>query len=456
MATTAQQQDNTASTSTTTNMSSSNSSLSSQPSLLASTDEALVPWRVGDTRLRPVPAFYPPLVPQCTTFVTDATPSVVAARISDCLGRRSISAEFDNDTCTATCMTVDRVHFSIQLFRGDRNVTPKDVKDTSVHPDFSHGVIVEVVRQEGSTLSFHSHCRAILGAAKGYGPHGLFVRKRQASPLGFSNLERPRPVKRSRKVGPSEVCTSLERTWSLLSKDRIGAQQLGLESLVMLLDPQVSGTDVSKEVSKSILYDNGPVAAAQSIRGSLIALIQDRVLPGETEEEAVETSFADSVPLGGGDAPSECSQGSTARRPAVALEDAHSGGMLRSLGLRCFVNALQALEGPELSAVLTESVWVSRPFLQALAEDLLGAQRPPLAVAGTRLASAHEAAYAARCLRLLGQHSTTALHRFVHPRKTHHPTLDLLKKSESTTRHAVLKREVSETYKVLSAHVRTH
>lgn len=56
------------------------------------------PWTVGDTQLRPIPMFYPPLNPQCTAFITDAPPSVVAARVSDCLKRRSVSVEYDEET----------------------------------------------------------------------------------------------------------------------------------------------------------------------------------------------------------------------------------------------------------------------------------------------------------------------------------------------------------------------
>ena len=72
----------------------------SRPSLLANVrmDVRLhALWKVSDTSLRPVPAFYPPLAPRCTVIITDSSPSVVASRISECLTKRSISVEYDEE-----------------------------------------------------------------------------------------------------------------------------------------------------------------------------------------------------------------------------------------------------------------------------------------------------------------------------------------------------------------------
>ena len=55
------------------------------------------PWTVADTQLRPIPPFYPPLNPRCSAFILDSPPSVVASRISDCLKKRSISVQYDDE-----------------------------------------------------------------------------------------------------------------------------------------------------------------------------------------------------------------------------------------------------------------------------------------------------------------------------------------------------------------------
>lgn len=54
-------------------------------------------WNIQDSGLQHIPKFYPPLNPNCTTFVGDAAPSVVAYRIVECLRKRSIAVEYDDD-----------------------------------------------------------------------------------------------------------------------------------------------------------------------------------------------------------------------------------------------------------------------------------------------------------------------------------------------------------------------
>jgi hypothetical protein len=55
------------------------------------------PWILDDASLQPLPPFYPPLNPQCTVLISDASPSTVASRIAHCLMMRSISVEFDDE-----------------------------------------------------------------------------------------------------------------------------------------------------------------------------------------------------------------------------------------------------------------------------------------------------------------------------------------------------------------------
>jgi len=55
-------------------------------------------WTIQDTALQRIPKGYPPLNPQCTTYVGDASPSVVAVRISECFRKRSLAVEYDDET----------------------------------------------------------------------------------------------------------------------------------------------------------------------------------------------------------------------------------------------------------------------------------------------------------------------------------------------------------------------
>ena len=90
-------------------------------------------WNIQDSRIQHIPSTYPPLNPNSTTYVANAAPSIIAVRIAECLRKRSIAAEFDDESISASAMTVDRCYFQIQLWRG--KITPT--------VDFSHGVVVE-------------------------------------------------------------------------------------------------------------------------------------------------------------------------------------------------------------------------------------------------------------------------------------------------------------------------
>jgi len=140
-------------------------------------------WNVSDTGLRPVPPFYPPLIPSNCTYISDASPSVVAARIAVCLTRRSLTAEYGDEDATATVFGVDTSSFGIRLYRGNKRgplvplteaggdpepnggpavATTGTPAPRTARPDFSHGVIVEIARIRGDVISFHRDCRAVL------------------------------------------------------------------------------------------------------------------------------------------------------------------------------------------------------------------------------------------------------------------------------------------------------
>lgn len=74
------------------------------PSLLSTTEEqtSIPPrprrlWTIEDTSLKPTPAHYPPMNRRYCTYIGDASPSVVAVRISECFRKRSIAVEYDDE-----------------------------------------------------------------------------------------------------------------------------------------------------------------------------------------------------------------------------------------------------------------------------------------------------------------------------------------------------------------------
>ena len=118
----------------------------------------------------------------------------------------------------------------------------------------------------------------------------------------------------------------------------------------------------------------------------------------------------------------------------------------------CLYECPDGLVGESVHAVVQHfediSTDMSREFVQSLAEDLLGASRLPAVAAGTRLASAHEAALATRCIGLLAQHSPPVRRMMLAANQTSAPTLEVLKKNQEVC-------ETKKTYSVLSQDFRT-
>lgn len=248
-------------------------------------------WNVQDTSLKPVPPYYPPMDPNCTALVGDVPPSLVVVRISECLRKRSIAVEYDEESVTARCMTVDRTHFVIQLYRGSPpgggggDNAPSHA-GTLVVPPPSSVVIVECQRQSGSVTSFHAACRAVLQAARGLetgnderrshhtngmdfaslncGSHLVKRRKlfhhNQGGPTNNAAASQQRPSLKTSRHASSGSSSSfpaaeaaLEAARDLVQKDRLECQQLGMERLVNLTTMDIAGGDTCLHISRRLL-----------------------------------------------------------------------------------------------------------------------------------------------------------------------------------------------------------
>jgi hypothetical protein len=178
--------------------------------------------------------------------------------------------------------------------------------------------------------------------------------------------------------------------------------------------------------------------------------LEDRIAPGETVETLPENIESSNVSL------LEDSTVSSGDSTLPVWEDMYHGGVLRSLAMRTFANALSVLskyESQSLRSILSDkSPLVSESFLAALVEDLAGASRPPAIVAGTRLASSHEAALAAMCLRILAEYSVMATKRLVPPKQERQPVLDALDKARNAglASSSILALESERAFMVLS------
>jgi len=480
------------------------------------------PWGIASDvhkALPKLPRNYPPLDPNCTALVTDVPPSIVLVRISECLRRRSIAAEYDDDSVTARCMTVDRVHFSIQLYRApvssfqDETLTLEE--DTAMALPYDT-VIVEIQKLTcgSSSLSFHAACAKILLAAKGldtgdderpshrrnrmeFKPRSIAKRqhpssisstsrllKRRKPTLVYETTDSPAGHLANRTLIAEE---SLEEAIALLQKDRFECQQFGMERLVNLTDPDSVGNEVCRHVCRRLLLqeqeqapDNGSlllggIKSSPKTRSLIDFLMhpgaeQASVLVPSTKFDQIDSrgitssrqesknnrmirSFLESSALSAVTPPSKkhspdrrnVTTSSTSfsspfrkKRSVKRLLSPDAGvrnqskdqmspdelrheARLRSLAMRVFCNALDFLSGAKMlqeilhppvsnrrtnheahQTIRKASRWVKPPFLLSLVQDLQGAGRPPsVSETGYKLASVHEAAMVARCLRLL-------------------------------------------------------
>lgn len=192
---------------------------------------------ITDNNLPPVPIYYP--LEKSSRFVTDASASVIAARISDCLRIMSVQAEYDNEMSTALLYTSEHVEIHLALWQG-------------TGPRYPACVIVEAQRRKGDALTFHKYCRNILDASQGEFDSMKFHTKEKADKR-YCNLAEQMLHK---KRGESEIDNSLlaiEIAASLLKKDRMDARLLGMESLCLLTDPTRTGLDTAILASRVIL-----------------------------------------------------------------------------------------------------------------------------------------------------------------------------------------------------------
>eukprot|EP00549_Striatella_unipunctata_P007892 CAMPEP_0118704598 /NCGR_PEP_ID=MMETSP0800-20121206/19331_1 /TAXON_ID=210618 ORGANISM="Striatella unipunctata, Strain CCMP2910" /NCGR_SAMPLE_ID=MMETSP0800 /ASSEMBLY_ACC=CAM_ASM_000638 /LENGTH=470 /DNA_ID=CAMNT_0006606519 /DNA_START=118 /DNA_END=1530 /DNA_ORIENTATION=- len=371
-------------------------------------------WNVSDVSLRPVPAFGPPLDSNCTVYVADSSPSIVATRLSEALRQRSVSVEFDDDAGSASAMTAERVFFTIQLYRGSK---VSKVEEETL--DFSRGVIVNILKIRGESLYFHKTCRALLKSAIGFSDgtcHKVYC------PFSLDRWDEHASTTTIRtssafKSANTTTIASLEHVMSLLKKDRIGAQELGLRSLVILTDPCSSGNAVACSASMAVL--GAPMGVASDVSTFVQSMIRDRKLPGEEEDVPLELSFDDSVAPSVGISSSAATSHKQQRHAvaaagSIAAALAEHASTMRSLALRVLSNALTIL-ARERASVLTSvlmthgSIYASVEMLSALLDDLSGATRPPSVL----FASAHDAALSCKCLAVLMDYSKEACKRVV-------------------------------------------
>jgi len=398
-------------------------------------------WNVADTDLRPMPSLHPPIDRRCAVFIGDSSPSVVAARISDCLRRRSIVVEYNDGMATASAVTIDRVHFNVRLYRGGVSGSP-----------FSDGVIVEVTRTRGDPMTFHRVCRAILSSAQG-DTDGLDYINPLIPFSGFDFVPTLATENGDSKknAGDTQVLNGLELAWTLLKKDRIDANVIGMESIVFLTEDRSGGDGftiaaqaVLGEPIRNTAEEEGDVRFAQ-VHQSIISLVRDRRIMGADAQVDEDNTEENEVSDGFGE--SGIASSATIRRSASQQqEDVEHLATMRTLAFRALGNSLE-ITSEHNGGMLLDTI-----IPRLLRADIIPAlliEIEDTIIPDSQAVNAHDAAIAARILRILVSNSTDAMRIALSNNGS-----SILEKATliGSGRHAALENEANLAFEALSNH----
>lgn len=186
--------------------------------------------------------------------VSKEEPNVIADRIVQRAHLISAFGYYDGVKARATLKT-DEMELTIQLFQEKSN----------------DSTIVEIRRKSGSTILFHRAARCLLRAAKGDNKKNFCA---TASNLQTQSHALPHLLSASRRrvstveettqnkgVESTLACT-METIDSLLRKDRLDAQLLGMQSLRFTSDAKTSSQPVTMFIAHEVIH--GEVSTSSS------------------------------------------------------------------------------------------------------------------------------------------------------------------------------------------------
>jgi hypothetical protein len=398
-------------------------------------------WKVCDSALPLAPSI---LAPKTIVFQQPAVPaSTIAIRIAECCQKRSIAVEYDDEGAVAHAVTIDRCMFDICLYKGRTGTA-------SAKPNHQ-GILLEIALISGNPISFHRARVAITKAAQAL-DSGRDQRKYyQTGTTEYPRLQKPKSIlARSRQLHSiaaspaapnsssssgdvvaniNEVVAHMEQAFQCLVKDRWDAQILGMESIVTATDEHAVGESFSKLASQFLLKGpEGPGVQSSSSSSSTPSVLRQlsseiyRILiqrryPGENSDSTAATNNNNkqakiAVITGGGNNTRFSRDGTTTINNNTSchssaanwqiLDDEHAGH-LRSLALRIFLQAVRlAHDHHHDSAWNVDPMWVSKPVLEALVQDVgCGIVRP--GHVPSRRAGPHDAHLALHILADLAQ-----------------------------------------------------
>jgi len=196
-------------------------------------------WNLGNYESLPdTPMLY---VPERSHLVVFDSPDNIESRLLDCMRFGSMTGVFNGQQATAQICAMDHSGVCVQLFK-DSTLATKEKK----------GILVEIQRKNCNSFKFHNIAKTLLHAARGSTP-----------PKSKTSFGRPPPLLLNRKA--PAVCNikhntevAIENAAILLKKDRMDANMLGMESLILLTDKQCSAELTCLLTSRAVLKGDVP------------------------------------------------------------------------------------------------------------------------------------------------------------------------------------------------------
>ena len=341
-------------------------------------------WNVVDVNVTTLPPFYPPLEPSKSVFAPNVTPSKVAERISRWFRQNSVAAIHDTTKTTATARTFDNMVFCVKLFKGDQG------KD---------GVIVEIEPLRGcsSVYFFLDYCRPLLRAA-------TFPEERKGHPKQQNLTVFPPSVGRVNHLPDSisfpnkdeqhnmekddeNAFVALANALSLLSKDRMDANKLGIESLLLLSNPQSTDNQTAFRTAVVVLLDDASDWIAHPELSAVGRTVHSFVYSCLVRKHFV-LGFAAEHDF------SEEEHPDMERLPEIVPpDDAEYMYCIRSLSLHILCNSLELLWTDQKDIICRSPFCTNQESIVSLLFDVDSVSRD--------INKAHNAALAARCLSLI-------------------------------------------------------
>jgi len=206
-------------------------------------------WQHKTTgNLEKVPTFYPMEQTNICLPITDFTEGTMLSDIVCCFKEMSVQAVYFDDPVAVALLTPENVEMYLSFW-----------KDKT-----GEQVIVEIQRRRGCSVTFHKYANHMLDAAANkFNVESASEFERASQDIDLASMKKAEhmlygEVAKNVNKHKEESVVAIEIGYELLTKERIDARLLGLESIYLLTNPRRTAFSTTVMASKAVLLGVGP------------------------------------------------------------------------------------------------------------------------------------------------------------------------------------------------------